>query len=90
MNENEELKQSLARTQEESRVEIISSSTQNVSGNETDTEILLQRSPRNYLSSSPDVVAFDAFRNKPFHTPQVSTGVVPNNDWGSVNDLGKT
>ena len=60
--ENERLKARLDKLEQQPQVEAAALN---------ETEMLLQRTPRNFLSSTPDVIAFDAFRNKPFHTAQV-------------------
>jgi hypothetical protein len=45
-----------------------------VETNLNETEALLQRIPRNFVAAVPNTVAFDAFRNKPFHSAQVRLG----------------
>ena len=75
--ENDELKETISKLQNSEVVRVETETSFKSNETETrfnfnETETLLQRIPRNFLSSSPEIVAFDAYRNKPFHTAQVT------------------
>ena len=68
--ENAELRENVSRWSESSELVRVETTESRLFENSSET--VLQRIPRNFVSASPEIVAFDAFRNKPFHNAQVS------------------